>query len=362
MQWKQCLVGPWLLAVAMAQSTVVSPVGTATVDGSTSNTFPFLNATPRRYQQLHGDLGSGAKLITQLSFRLSSGTSSNFGTRLVDLELWFGQGGPALRPSFAFDANYVGGAAGRTLVLPRTVVTFGPQGNAVTGVNPFTGNMDLVLTTPYLFPGTGNSLVWEAVVHSTSPGAAGLFSAPDAEQGVVTTAVTTPLGGGCTASGQSAPMAHTYTVFDVAGTLVLNTQVTNAPPNALCFLALGVQNPNFFGLCGPILTDAQLVTFVGFSDAVGAITADRSAFATAALPNGIQGLDLYTQVFAFDAAVPGQPLVLSNGRRTTTPSSNLTRVNQVSRILNTAGGTTAGEGAFLQTTVGYGLVTRFTYF
>lgn len=362
MQWKQCLVGPWLLAVAMAQSTVVSPVGTATVDGSTSNTFPFLNATPRRYQQLHGDLGSGAKLITQLSFRLSSGTSSNSGTRLVDLELWLGQGGSALRPSFAFDANYVGGAAGRTLVLPRTVVTFGPQGNAVTGVNPFTGNMDLVLTTPYLFPGTGNSLVWEAVVYSTSPGAAGLFSAPDAEQGVVTTAATSLLGGGCTASGQSAPMAHTYTVFDVAGTLVLNTQVTNAPPNALCFLALGVQNPSLFGLCGPILTDAQLITFAGFSDAVGAIPADRPAFATAALPNGIQGLDLYTQVFAFDAAVPGQPLVLSNGQRTTVPSSNTTRVNQVSRILNNVGGTTASEGAFFQTTVGYGLVTRFTYF
>ena len=362
MQLKQCLVGPWLLAVAMAQNTLVSPVGTATVDGSTSNSFPFLNATARRYQQLHGDLGAGAKLITQLSFRLSAGTSSNSGTRLVDLELWFGEGVPALRPSFAFDANYIGGPAGRTLALPRTLVTFGPQGNAVTGVNPFTGNMDLVLTTPYLFPGTGNSLVWEAVVYSTSPGAAGLFSAPDAEQGVVNSANSTPLGGGCIASGQSAPMTHTYNVFDVAGTLVLNTQVTNAPPNALCFLALGVQNPNFFGLCGPILTDAQLITFAGFSDAVGAISADRPAFATAALPNGIQGLDLYTQVFAFDAAVPGQPLVLSNGRRTTTPSSNTTRVNQVSRILNNVGGTTASEGAFFNTTVGYALVTRFTYF
>lgn len=362
MQWKQCLVGPWLLAIAMAQNTLVSPVGTATVDGSTSNTFPFLNATPRRYQQLHGDLGTGAKLVTMLSFRLSAGTSSNLGTRLIDLELWLGEGVPALRPSFAFDANYVGGAAGRTLALPRTLVTFGPQGTAVNGVNPFTGNMDLVLTTPFLFAGTGNSLVWEAVVYSTSPAAAGLFSAPDAEQGVVNTAASTSLGGGCTASGQSAPMAHTYTVLDVAGTLVLNAQVTNGPANALCFLALGVQNPNLLGLCGPVLTDAQLITFVGFTDAAGAISADHPTFATAALPNGIQGLDLYTQVFAFDAAAPGQPLVLSNGRVATTPSSNTTRVNQVSRILNSVGGTTASEGQFFNSTVGYGLVTRFTYF
>lgn len=364
MQWKQCVVGPWLLAAAMAQNTLVSPVGTATVDGSTSNSFPFLNATPRRYQQLHGDLGAGAKLITMLSFRLSSGTSSNLGSRLIDLELWMGEGVPALRPSFAFDANYVAGVAGRTQVLPRSLVTFGPQGTAVVGANPFTGNMDLVLTTPFLFSGTGNSLVWEAVVYSTSAAAAGTFQGPDAEQGVTTTGTSSVTGGGCTATGQSGPMTHTYTVVDVAGTLVLNTQVANGPANALCFLALGVQNPavTLPGICGPLRSDAQLITFVGITDAVGAIGVDRPTFATATVPNAIQGLDLYTQVFAFDTALASQPLVLSNGRVTTTPSSNTTRVNQVSRILNNVGGTTANEGAFFTTSVGYGLVTRFTYF
>jgi hypothetical protein len=83
---------------------------------------------------------------------------------------------------------------------------------------------------------------------------------------------------------------------------------------------------------------------------------------TFVLPNTIAGATVYTQVHSLDAARPGIPISNSNGRSAVMPASNLTTVVDVARIFNNIGGTTATEGEFFEgVTIGYGLVTEFTY-
>jgi len=213
-----------LTTAALAQGAIVSPVGAATVDGSGANGFPFASATVRRYQQIHSDLGAAPLQITSLSFRLSAGTTNYLGTRITDVELYMGEGVSALQPSYTFDDNYV---APKTLVIPRSFITFGPQGQAVSpGPNPFTSNMDFLLPAPFLYTGA-NSLVWELHNFGVTTGAAGTYTTTtDAEQGVVTAGTSTITGTGCIATGQTVAMTHTFTCHDIAGTLGMNSTVT----------------------------------------------------------------------------------------------------------------------------------------
>jgi hypothetical protein len=356
------LLGIALLATtAAAQGTIVSPVGASTVEGSSANLFPWTTNTPRRYMQLHSDLGATPLAITMLSFRVSAGTTLNAGTRIHDVELYLGEGRNALQPSYVFDNNYV---APKQLMIPRTLITFGPQGQAVTpGPNPFTGNMDLILPAPFIYTGA-NSLVWEATCFGMTAGAAGTFGTPDAEQGVLTTATSTVTGPGCVATGQAAAMTHTLSCTDVAGTLVLNSTLAAGPANSLCFLAVGFQNPNlaFPGLCSPVYTDAILTQVMGITDAAGAITTNTPAGATFTVPNLLTGLTITTQAFAIDLGrIDPIPFCGSDGRSVVVPGSNLARVNLATRIFNNAGGTTATQGIFFTSTVGYALVTQFSH-
>ncbi len=351
-----------LATTVLGQGVIVSPVGTTNVEGSGSNAFPWTSTVVRRYMQLHGDLGTTPLLITMLSFRASAAASLATGTRIHDIELYLGEGRPALQPSMTFDNNYIGG---KTLVIPRTLITFGPQGQLVTpGPNPFTGNMDLVLPAPFLYTAANPSLVWEVAYYGQTTGVSGTFGTADVEQGVVTTATSTITGTGCVATGQGAAMTHTFTVNDTAGTLVMNATVTAAPASTLCFLAFGFTNPNSTvpGLCANVYSDAIAVSSIGFSDAAGAITTTTPTATTFSLPNNFVGLPICTQVFAIDSArVDPIPFCASNGRQSIVPASNLTRVNEVSRLVNNAGGTTATESVWFGSTIGYGLVTQFSH-
>jgi hypothetical protein len=360
---KPLLAGLAIAGSLFAQNQIVSPVGAATVDGNGSNLFPWTTNTARRYLQLHGDVGGTPKVVTQLSFRASTGATNNLGVRTHDLELYMGEGIDALKPSFTFDANYIGGVAGKTLVMPRQFVNMGPQGQLVTGVNPFTGNMDLVLTTPFVYSGA-NSLVWEAIYYGQTTAVIGTFSSPDAEQGVVTTGTSAITGTGCVPSGLAAPMTHTFSCVDIAGTLVMNATVTGAPPTSFALLAIGSNNPNLPvpGLCGNLYSDALLLNFIGLTDGAGALTTATPTLSTISIPNTLVGLTLHTQAFVLDpGSTFGLPFAASNGRQVTVPTSDLTRVNQATRIFNNAGGTTATEGAYFNTSIGYALVTQFTY-
>lgn len=349
-----------LASVALAQGgTIVSPNGAATVEGSGSNSFPFSSTVQRRYLQLHSDLGTTPRVITQLSFRVTAATTNYTGTRVHDLELYMGHGRHALSPSWNLDANYIGG---KTLMIPRSLITFGPTGQAVSpGPNPFTGAMDLILPQPFVYNGN-NSLVWELAYYgNTSSGTNGTV---DAEQGVVTAGTSTITGTGCTALGNTAPMTHTFTCHDIAGTLSMNSTVTAGPVNSACFLAVGFSNPMLTvpGLCSTVYTDAVLTQFMGFTDGAGAMTTSNPAGATIVIPNFGGGVPLTSQVFALDLGRPDPiEFCASNGRQVTTPAPNTTRVNLATRIFNNAGGTTATDGVYFTSCVGYALVTQFTH-
>jgi hypothetical protein len=349
-----------LFASALAaQGSIISPIGTATVEGSGSNSFPFSSTVARRYLQIHGDLGSTPLLITQLSFRMNVGTTNWTGTRTFDLELYMGDGVSPMAPSMVYDNNYL---APKTTVIPRSFITWGPQGQAVSpGPNAFTSNMDLTLPTPFVYTGV-NPLVWEVAHFSQT--SSGTLSVLDVDGSSTLTATSTITGTGCIATGQTAAMTHTYAVNDSAGTLTLNGTITAGPANSLAIMAIGFTNPNlaFPGLCGVVYTDAAITQVLGFTTATGTFTADTPTGAII-LPNVLTGVALYTQAFAVDLglAFPIQ-FACSNGRVSTVPAPQLGHVNQVTRLWNNAGGTTTTTAFCSPTTiVGYGLPVRFSY-
>jgi hypothetical protein len=109
-------------------------------------------------------------------------------------------------------------------------------------------------------------------------------------------------------------------------------------------------------------TDASLILSVGSANDLGAITTDMPSLTTFTVPNVAAGFVLKSQVVALDAARPQSlGLCLSDGRSAVLPAPDTTRCPAVSRVFNSVGGTSATEGVFYPSTVGYGLVTRFTF-
>ena len=261
-------------------------------------------------------------------------------------------------PDLVFDNNYAGP---KQTVLPRSFVTWGPQGPSVSpGPNPFNGTMEIVLATPFAYTGT-SPLIWEVAYFGNT--STGTMAALDADGSGGTTASSTITGNGCAPSTSPTSMTHAYTVASVAGTLFMNGTITAGPANELALMAIGFSNPNLPvpGLCGNLYTDATLIQVLGLTTATGTFTEDTPTGAIV-IPNAAIGTAIYTQAFVFDAGSTfGIPLVASNGRVSTVPAAGSAQVNQVTRLWNTVGGTTATTAFFSQVTVGYGLVTEFTH-
>jgi hypothetical protein len=347
---------------AGAQNTIVSPVAAATVEGNTQNNFPWNSTTVRRYMQIHDDIGGTPKLITKISFRVGQSTTNALGVRTIDMELFMGHGPNYPNWSYTFANNYVGAPM---QVMPRQNVVFGPTGQAVNpGPNPFT-NQDLMLTTPFPYNGVG-SCIWEAVIHANPTAVGGSFLATDADVSSTTSGTAgTITGTGCIATGRAAAMTHTITHADMGGLYLLNVSVGNGPSTAPLLWALGTSNPNLAvpGLCTNVLTDLLIILFAGSTDAAGALTTATPTRSTIVTPNSIGGATLFSQVHAIDMGRPDPiPVTNSNGRTFVVPMPNTTQVNKTTRLLNSAGGTTATEAIFFNTsTIGHALVTQFTY-
>jgi hypothetical protein len=348
----------FVATTSLAQTTLVSPAGLATVEGDANNVFPFGQTTPRRYMQIHADLGTTPLVITKLNFRINASTTNFTGTRDHDFEVYMGDALPTAQqlPSLTFDSNY---ATPKTTVFPRQIVTWGPQGQGVSpGPNPFNGTMEIVLTTPYVYTGTA-PLIWEVAYFGHVNN--GTNSAYDADASGATTASSTVTGIGCTPTGLGAPMTHSYVVADATGTLMMNGTIAAAPANSLALMAIGFTNPNLPipDLCTSLYTDATLLQVLGFTSATGAFTADTPTGAIIA-PNSAPGLQIFTQAFVLDTASPfALPFAASNGRVSTIPAPGAG--NLVTRLWNTVGGTTATEAFFSVSTIGYALVTEFTH-
>ncbi len=348
-----------LAAYLPAQGAVVSPAGLDVLEGDSNNVFPFGQTTVRRYMQIHADLGPTPLVITKLSFRVNASTTNYTATRTHDIEVYMGDGLPTAQqlPQLTYDLNY---ANPKVTVLPRQLVTWGPTGQSVSpGPNPFNGTMEIVLTTPFVYTGL-LPLIWEVAYFGST--ATGSTSALDADGSTSVTGASTITGTGCAATGATALMTHTYTVNDTSGTLMMNGTIANGPANAIALMAIGFSNPNVPvpGLCANLLTDAVVVQFLGLTSGTGAYTADVATGAVI-IPNAAAGITVYTQAFALDPlSTAPLPLTMSNGRSATVPAVGAPG-NLVTRLWNSAGGTTTPYAVFSTSTVGYGLVVEFTH-
>jgi hypothetical protein len=351
-----------LTASLAAQGTIVSPLSCVAAEGDSNNIFPFGGATVRRYMQIHADLGTTPRVITKIGFRINTPTlSTNYtGTRTHDIEVYMGDGLATSQqlPNLTYDANY---AAPKTTVLPRQLVTFGPTGQSVSpGPNPFQPELEITLATPFVYTGTA-PLIWEIAYFGST--AAGTTAAYDADQSTSVTGPSTITGIGCPPTGGTTPMTHAYTINDTAGTLLMNGTITGGPANALALMAIGFSNPNAPApgvVCSNIYTDGAIVQFLGITSATGTYTADNPTGAII-IPNTATGLTLFTQAFCIDPTNPGLFLIASNGRTATVPAVGTAEVNLVTRLWNTAGGTTATSAVFSTSTIGYALATQFTH-
>jgi hypothetical protein len=346
-----------------AQNTIVSPAGTDALEGNGANAFPWGALTLRRYQQVHDDIAGTPKIISKLAFRLTAATTLFTETRDFEVELFMGHGHAYPNWSYTFAKNY---KTGPVTAIAKKVVAMGPQGQSVTpGPNPFTANMDLVLDAPFPYNGV-DSLVWEVAIHSITFRGTSWAGSNDVDSSTITSGITaTTTGTGCNCTGRTAAMTHTVSHADMGGTYVSNYSVANGPSNAAVLQTIGATNPNLpvAGLCSNLLTDALILRIIGFTDAVGAITTNTPMAGPLVAINTFGGAVLFSQCHALDLTRP-DPIGIcnSNGLQVTVPMPNTTRTDKVMRLLNSVGNTTATEGVFFNTsTIGYGLVTEFTY-
>jgi hypothetical protein len=124
------------------------------------------------------------------------------------------------------------------------------------------------------------------------------------------------------------------------------------------------------GLCANLHTELLVILPIGVTSASGTIgelntattwyPSDGSVFV---VPNSLPGVVVYSQVHVLETGGSNPiPIINSNGRRITMPATNPAKTVKVSRLFNNFGGTTATRGVFFNTTtLGYALVTQFTY-
>ena len=348
------------LAAAQVQ-TIVSPTIATTAEGSSSNAFPWTSVSNKRYTQIHSDIGGSPKLISKIAGRMNGTVSAFAGTRALDLELYMGDSVPYNACSFVIPNNYVGT---RTLVTTRQVVNCGP----FSAGSPAPFAFAIPLTTPFVYTGV-HSLLWEMLLYGNAVSGSAPAST-DTELCSITAAVTTSVGTGCTATGQTSAMLLSLGASDVAGTFTMGWYVDRAPANAQTILYVGGSNPNLTipGLCGVVYTDLLLALPLGTSDGTGFVGSlvGTSKIAggpcTLVLPNTFPGAAIYTQAHSLDLGSTF-PLKIANsqGVSFTVPAPSTTRIAKLSRIYSNDTQTAVNAHYFNTLSVGYGAPVEFTY-
>ncbi|MCB9883223.1 MAG: hypothetical protein H6832_11835 [Planctomycetes bacterium] len=335
-----------------AQRYHVSPIQAATTEGTSDNTFPWASSSMRRYQQIHSDMPSTTMRITTLGFRQNATTSTYTGTRTIDMELSMGRGVVYDRVQLTFDKNYVAGS--KAMVIARKKINISGGATVDPGPCPFDGKLEIKLDVPYTYL-PSDSLVWDVIIYSNI--VLGNFGALDADACPTTLVSATSFGTGCTATGQVYAMSFVASGSDNGGTLGLLFSLSNGPVSAPVLMILGTQQLDLpvTGFCTNLYTDLLLVLPMGATDATG------RWFEALVAPNPGAG-SLSAQAITIDVGQAGFPLAATNRRTVTIPAPNTTKVLRVTRLTNTDNVPTATKAMFFSTSsVGYGLVTRFTY-
>ncbi|MEZ5965232.1 MAG: hypothetical protein R3F56_15470 [Planctomycetota bacterium] len=344
-------------ATAVAQLPFVSPITANGVEGSGSNAFPFTSATLRRYQQIHSDLPAGPLTISSLSFRANTpGVVTTYaGTRTIVIDMSIGTGPASYADvSRVFAQNFTSS----TQVLTNQTLNWGPQGTTVSpGPQPFAGANTDILFPSYVWP--GGSLTWEVTIVSNT--VSGTFATIDSDASSVTTSAASTTGTGCVCTGRTSASTISSSFADMAGYLTMQIGVTNGAISAPALLSIGTSNPNlpFPGLCSNLLTDLAVPPFfIGNTGTTGTLSSQEGF--TLAVPNHFAGAQLYFQAHTVDAGQAGLPICNSSGVTVTLPTSNLSKIVQVSRMFDSSNTTTATTGIFFATSsLGYGLPVEF---
>jgi len=157
--WKSILGAAALLGVVVsggAQGATIVPVGSAYVEGSTNNVFPFATNVIEQYQQVwDGNLfGSETIDITAISFRLDEGLPS-FGPTLLNQSL-----------SLSTTSRLVDGLStnlASNIGADNTVVATNPtvSGTGGAGPNPF--DITIVFDQAFSFDPTAGNLLLNVV-------------------------------------------------------------------------------------------------------------------------------------------------------------------------------------------------------
>lgn len=361
---KHALV-PFLLAAGLAaQTTFVSPLGHGSVAGNSGNKFPWLADTSvcYRYQQIHGDLPLGPKVVRKLAWRRDSSSAVGLGARTLTCEVLMAPASSATG-TFVFASNY---GAAPTVVVPAMAINVPAL---VSTSAPPAFEFAVPFTVPFVAPASG-PVLWEVRTTATSTGPSAFL---DSVVGATTVGTPTALGTGCTVLGANAEMNLVMLQADALGTYELSWYVSDAPTFAATFLAFGLSDPDLPvpGLCSNLRTDLVATLAIGVTDANGFLGLTwaqgggigRSGGGNQALvmPNTFPNAVLYAQAHALGAASGGTlPLVNSQGRRIMVPSVNTGAFYGVSRFCSYESATApfATMGPYH---VGAGLVTEFTY-
>ncbi len=315
---------PLLTLPALAQSpAIVSPADRATLEGSSSSTYP-LGRFDCRVQQLHADLGAGPRTLTGHAYRRDAlalhGQVDPFAT---DLEVTVSNA--ALTPDVASGTFASNIGTGSVTVLPRTTISF-PATQRPPADPASTFDLRIPWSTPFQLAG-GATLCLDVKVFGnvTSSGTDHNFTPYlDAHQLYRDGRNVQPgfrFGDGCAANGSGTPHTARLELTTFAdGTMSLDVDSRDGVPTAggvnartVLLLGLGYQPaplPIKAG-CSVYPTLDVFVDLPGANDAAGDWSGSIPV-ANAVAP----GMRFYAQLAS---GAPNSDLTLSDGNVLTAP-------------------------------------------
>lgn len=361
-----CLLAVLFFSGGVAAQTVISPKEFATAEGPSQNRFPFGDAAPFRFLQIHDDLKGGPlRLIRSMSFRRMGWNSFNnndffrdYAAYKVVLSMWCSTAKTtATTPNLTFDNNHGTDKkqvlSGVTINFPASVHAFVP--------NPFDYKLPFVL--PFVWSASA-SFCWEVQMTSTTRMGNQYYdhAARTAANPPLATSV---FGKGCKLSNASAAMTATGSSSmnwtGGTGTLVVTGQ--NGPPNSAVAFILGFDNTSFGGIPLPFLfpgsTNAPSGPCHLYTDIVLVLASatDASGKSTTNLPvpamPALNGARTFEQLLAADGNANPLGLVGSNGVN----HNWVAPVTSVPLARVYLGGSLGGTGRASSTNYGY--VTKF---
>lgn len=321
-----------------AQGTVynyASPRGIEFFEGNSSSNIMLGNYSANtRVQQIDNNLvGTALPLIRYLGWR-RDGSSAGSSGKSVTLTIVMSHADYATVTS-SWASNYKD--APKTVFSQKSVNL--PDWSTAYPAARF--DCYVPLDVPFVYNGQ-DALLWD-VINSNN---ALVAMAQDWQSTAITHsygAYPKNLGGGCQTS---RGIFQNETMFRAgASNLEFGVQVKQGPAQSSIFSLIGAVDPNvpIPGFCGTLHVDPMLILFAGTTDTLGEMAVQT--LITVPWSAGLAGLQLYSQLLAYDPVSSSTPFLFSNGVLAPAPKTNSTSVAiDVKRIYSTNPTGTSGTG------------------